>query len=94
MSTVLTCVPEKRREVHSEHKLSTLSLSSRNEIFPRWPEPARLVSFSALWDQRRGVGKPGQMCPSPGPQAGLDPSTPGGGRAGQVLEVIPGVRDL
>lgn len=42
VSLMLTYVPGKRGEVHSEHKLSTFSLSSRNEVFPRWPEPARL----------------------------------------------------
>lgn len=54
MSTMLTYVPEKRREVHSEHKLSTLSLSSRNEIFPRWPEAARLLFHFQLYGIRGG----------------------------------------
>lgn len=33
VSLMLTYVPEKRGEVHSEHKPSTFSLSSKNEVF-------------------------------------------------------------
>lgn len=52
VSLLLTYIPEKRGEVHSEHKLSTLSLSSRNKIFPRWPEPAWLPFRSQLCGNR------------------------------------------
>lgn len=54
MSVMLTYVPEKRGEVHSERKLSTLSLSRRNEIFPRWPGPARLLFHFQLCGNQGG----------------------------------------
>lgn len=40
------------------------------------------------------MGTACQTCPSSGLWARLDPSTPGKWRAGQVLAVTPGVRDL
>lgn len=94
MSVMLTYVPEKRGEVHAERKLSTLSIQEeRNTPQVAYARSAS-VSFSALWEPRREVGKHGQTWLPPGSQAGLDPSPAGGGRAGQVLEVIAGIRDL
>lgn len=94
VSLMLTYVPEKRGEVHSEHKPSTFSLSSKNEVFP---SGLSLLGFRFIFScvgQRRSEGKASQTCPPSGPWAGLDPSTPEGWRASQVLAVNPGVRTL
>lgn len=91
MSLLLMYIPEKRGEVHSEHKLSILSLSSRNRVFPRRPEPAWLPFHFQLCGNRRGEGRASQTYPPSGLWAGLDPSTPGAWRASQALEVNPNV---
>ena len=86
MSLTLTCVPEKRGEVHSEHKLSTLSLSSRNEIFPKWPEPAQLPFHFQLCGSRGGQGPSFPNAPSCGPVGGVRPQHSGAWRAGWVAD--------
>ena len=77
VSTVLTCVPEETG-VHSERKLSILSLFSRSGIFPRWPSLLGLPFIFGCEELREGLGKAPQMCPPPGLQTGLDPSMPRG----------------
>lgn len=64
MSTVLTCVLEERG-VHSERKLSILSLFGRNGIFPRWPSLLGLPFIFSCAGAEGGLGQgsPNMPCP-------------------------------
>lgn len=64
VSMVLTCVPEERG-VHSEHKLSILSLFSRNGIFPRWPSLLGLPFIFSCAGAEGGLGQCSPTCPHP-----------------------------
>ena len=60
VSTVLTCVPEETG-VHSERKLSILSLFSRSGIFPRWPS---LLGLPFIFGCAGAEGRLGQGSPN------------------------------
>lgn len=63
VSVVLTQVPEKRGEVHVEHKLPFLSQPCKNRIFPRWLVPTQIPSVSSCMRVEEGVEKVPQTVP-------------------------------
>lgn len=93
-SLMLTYVPGKRAEVHSEHKLSTSSPSSRNEVFPQGPEPARLPVHFQLCGGREGQGQSFPNMPSLQPKGRVRPQHSWGMEGQSGINGQSGIRAL
>lgn len=79
VSPTLTCVPEKRGEVQSEHKLSASLCAAGTKYSPGGLSPLGFRFIFSCVGAERGEGRACQRRPPAGLWAGSDPSTPGHG---------------